>query len=168
MYVLLAALVGTSLFPLTPGHRWTFRDVESGAKLVIAVRPGRVLHGFPGARDLRVRRSGQTVRAWDEADGRWETWFRLGAPIKTTYVVQLAATPLWQKVEVRVAAKSAAVRDRGGKLHRGCTRFAFRQLGGVADAGLTEMSFCPGVGPVRYSETTIAGPRTYALQLPTR
>ena len=28
---------------------------------------------------------------------------------------------------------------------------------------MTELSFCPRVGPVRYSETTIAGPRTYAL-----
>jgi hypothetical protein len=25
------------------------------------------------------------------------------------------------------------------------------------------MTFCPRVGPVRYSETTIAGPRTFAL-----
>jgi hypothetical protein len=163
MHVLVAALVGTSLFPLTPGHRWTFRDVESGAKVVIVMRPGHVLHGFPGAGDLRARALGKTVEAWDEEDGRWETWFRFGAPVKTAYAVELEGTPLWQKVEVRVAATSAAVRDRGGKLHRGCTRFAFRQLGGVADAGLTEMSFCPGVGPVRYSETTIAGPRTYAL-----
>ena len=74
------------------------------------------------------------MQAWDGADGRWEAWFRFRAPVTTSYTVALAGTPLWQKVEVRVASKAAAVRDYGGKLRRGCTRFAFRQLGGVVRA----------------------------------
>jgi hypothetical protein len=158
VHVLLAA-VGLTLFPLAPGTHWTFRDVESGAASSMSVRSRRVLHGFPGAGDLRVRPAGKTVQAWD---GRWKDWFRFGAPIKTTYTVALSRTPLWQNVEVRIVSKTATARDYRGKPYRGCTRFAF-QVGGVADAGLTGMTFCPRLGPVRYSETTIAGPRTFAL-----
>lgn len=152
-------------FPLANGNHWTLRQVDSGVATTISVRrsAGRlVLHGFPGAGDLRVRRAGQTLEAWDPADGRWEAFFRFGAPVGTRYVVKLPRTPLWHSVEVSVASKSAAVRDYNGKLRRGCTRFTF-SYEGVADAGLEHLSFAPGIGPVRYSESTIAGPRTYAL-----
>lgn len=171
MRIALAALIGLTLvsagqprlFPLAAGNRWVVRDVDAGGATTISIRKGRVMHGFPGAGDLRVRRVGQTVQAWDTADRRWEAWFRFGVPLGTRYTVRLATTPLWQSVEVGVTSKSASVRDYHGKLRRGCTRFTFRYLTPIADAGLLGLSFCPGVGPVRYSETTIAGPRTYAL-----
>jgi hypothetical protein len=128
----------------------------------MSVRAGRVLHGFPGAGDLRVRQVGKTVQARDLGDGRWEDWFRFGAPVKATYVVALSGTPLWRRVVVHLESKTATARDYGGKRYRGCTRFTFGAVG-MADAGLTGMTFCPRVGPVRYSETSIAGPRTFAL-----
>jgi hypothetical protein len=162
VHVLLAA-VGLTLFPLAPGTHWTFRDVDSGAASSMSVRAGHVLHGFPGAGDVRVRQVGKSVKAWDRGNGRWEDWFLFGAPAKVTYAVALSQMPLWRKVEVRVASKAASARDYRGKRYRGCTRFAFQELGGIADAGLLGMTFCPRVGPVRYSETTIAGPRTFAL-----
>ena len=162
MHVLVAAAALT-LFPLAPGTHWKFHDVESGGATSMSVRPGRVLHGFPGAGDLRVRHVGKSVKAWDRGNGRWEDWFLFGAPAKAIYAVALSQTPLWRKVEVRVASKTASARDYRGKRYYGCTRFAFRELGGIADAGLLGMTFCPRVGPVRYSETTIAGPRTFAL-----
>jgi hypothetical protein len=104
----------------------------------------------------------QTVHAWDANDGRWEPWFCFGAKKGTRYKVGLASTPLWRDVEVRVGSKRATARDYHGKAHKGCTRFVFG-VRGVADAGVTGMTFCPCVGPVRMSETTIAGPRTFAL-----
>ncbi len=162
MHLALVAVAASMLFPLAPGTQWTFRDVDSGAASSMVVRAGRVLHGFPGAGDLRVRRSGKTVQAWDRGDGRWEDWFRFGAPAKTAYTVALSGTPLWRRVEVRLVSKTATARDHAGKRYRGCTRFAFEAVG-VADAGLLGMTFCPRVGPVRYSETSIAGPRTFAL-----
>ena len=65
MHLALVVVAASMLFPLTPGTHWTFRDVDSGAASSMAVRAGRVLHGFPGAGDLRVRRNGKTVQAWD-------------------------------------------------------------------------------------------------------
>ena len=160
---LLGLALQPSFFPLAPGHRWVLREVDKGSATTISIRKGLVLHGFPGASDLRVRRVGQAVQAWDTKDRRWEAWFRFGLPVGRRYTVRLAATGPWQAVEVGVASKTATVRDYSGKKRRGCTRFVFKQLGPVADAGLIEMAFCPRVGPVRYSETTIAGPRTFAL-----
>jgi hypothetical protein len=162
VHLALVAAVASLFFPLAPGTHWTLRDLDSGAKTTISVGKGRVLHGFPGVGNVRVRSVGKTVQAWDAKDGRWEPWLRFGTKVGRRYMVRLASTPLWQSVEVGVASKTATVRDYHGKAYRGCTRFVF-QVGGVADAGLTEMTFCPRVGPVRYSETSIAGPRTFAL-----
>ena len=165
MHLLLAVVVGSTLFPLAPGSQWTFRDVESGTKIVFAIKKGRVLHGFPGTNDLRVRRLGRTVRAWDTKQRRWEDWFRFGAKVGASYRVSLPAHMLWRSVELAVDSKTASARDYRGKVHRRCTRFVFRQLAPIADAGLLDMAFCPRAGLVRYSETTIAGPRTFALVL---
>ena len=162
MHLALVGAVASLFFPLAPGTHWTLRDIDSGAKTTISVGKGRVLHGFPGAGNVRVRNAGKTVQAWDAKDARWEPWFRFGAKKGERYTVRLASTPLWQSVEVRVASKTASARDYDGKTYRGCTRFNL-QVRGVADAGVTGMTFCPRVGPVRFSETTIAGPRTFAL-----
>lgn len=162
MHVLVAAVLSATLFPLAPGTQWTFRDVDSGATASMSVRAGRVLHGFPGIGDVRVRAKGKTVQAFDRGDGRWEDWFRFGLPAKTAYTVSLSGTPLWRRVVVGLLTKKATTRDYRGKRYRGCTRFIFRAVG-MADAGLTDMTFCPRIGPVRYSETSIAGPRTFAL-----
>jgi hypothetical protein len=162
MHVLLAAL---SLFPLVPGHHWTFRDVQSGAKNDVTVGARRVLTGFPGAGALRVRTSGKTVQAWDTHDRRWEAWFRFGLRARSRYKVALAQTSFWQGVEVTVDSKTASARDYRGKRYANCTRFVFRQLNGLVDAGMNGIVFCPDVGPVRYAEDSIAGPRTYALAL---
>jgi hypothetical protein len=158
----LVAVLSAALFPLAPGTQWTFRDVDSGATASMSVRAGRILHGFPGVGDVRVRNKGNTVQASDQGDGRWENWFRFGLPVKTAYTVALSGTPLWRRVVVGLLSKTATARDYRGKRYRGCTRFIFRVVG-MADAGLTDMTFCPRVGPVRYSETSIAGPRTFAL-----
>src|SRR5690349_5294708 len=106
MHVLIAALVGATLFPLTPGTHWTFREFDSRAVSAMSVRAGGILHGFPGAGNVRVRQVGKTVQAWDRGDGRWEDWFRFGAPTKATYSVALSSTQLWHKVEMRVASRT--------------------------------------------------------------
>jgi len=156
----LLAVAATLLFPLAPGTHWTLRDVHSGAKTTISVAKGRVLHGLPGDGNVRVRSVGKTVQAWDR--GHWEDWFRFGVKAGTRYKVALGSTMLWRDVDVHVVSKRASARDYHRKVHHGCTRFAF-EVGGVADAGVTGMTFCPRVGPVRFSESTIGGPRTFAL-----
>jgi hypothetical protein len=154
------------LFPLADGNRWVLTDVRTGARRVISVdREARVLvlRGFPGAGELRIRRVGQSIRAWDRRDRRWEPFLRLGAARGTRYLVDLGATALWKRVEVTVASNRAVVRDLGDRVWRRCTRLVLRYRGTLDDAGLEELSFAPGVGPVRFVETTIAGPRASAL-----
>ena len=126
MHLALVGAVASLFFPLAPGTHWTLRDIDSGARTTISVGKGRVLHGFPGAGDVRVRNVGKTVQAWDAKDGRWEPWFRFGAKKGERYTVRLASTLLWQSVEVRVASKTASARDYHGKTYRGCMRFVFQ------------------------------------------
>jgi hypothetical protein len=110
-----------------------------------------------------VRNVSGTIQAWDDAESRWEPLLRLGAPAGTAYRVDLAGTTLWHAVTITVASRSTVVRDARGKTHRGCVQLRFRYGKGLADAGLEELVFAPGVGPVRYAEQTIAGVRTQVL-----
>jgi hypothetical protein len=155
-----------SPFPLTDGNRWTLRDVDRNTPRTISARQtseGMVVSGFPGLADMRMRWSGQTLQAWDSSQGRWEALFRFGAAAGERYAVNLADTYLWRSLVVTVSSKRAAVRDFRGRAVAGCTRFTFESRRPIADAGLEEISFAPGVGPVRIVDTTIAGRRVLAL-----
>jgi hypothetical protein len=154
------------LFPLAAGSTWYLADAKSAAGSQVSVRArGNTvfLRGFPGTGDLRVRRAGLGVEAWDTADGRWEPFLRLGAPVGTQYRVDLAPTGLWRNLVVTVASRKLEVEDARGRALRGCVRLTFRNPKGLADAGLEELVFAPGVGIVRISEITIAGTRTRLL-----
>ena len=162
-----AAKKPLSHFPLADGNRWTLRDVESNAATTISVRRESgafVLRGFPGASDLQVRMVEKTLHAWDPDNRRWEPLFRFGARVGAKYTVALRSTALWQAVAVVVASKSAVVHDAEGRTLRGCTKFTFRSRGKLVDAGIEEMVFAPGIGPVRIVEQTIAGPREKTLE----
>lgn len=155
-----------SLFPLDDGNRWTFRSTTVGGVRTVGVeqRPGGlVLNGFPGVGPLRVRTTGRTVEAWDVADRRWEALLRFGAPTGSAYRVSLGEAPLWRGVMVTVTSKQATVRGSGGRAYRSCTRFTLRPPAKLADAGVLELSFAPGVGLVRWEEQSIDGPREWAL-----
>jgi hypothetical protein len=155
-----------SLFPFADGNRWTLRERTSGAPMTISMRgrPGAfVLHRFPGLEAVRVRRVRGSVEAWDSADRRWEPFLRLSASVGTRYRVDLAGSVLWESVDVAVASKRALVRDYRGRVLRRCTRLTFRYRSPIADAGLEQLSFAPGIGPVSVSETTIAGTRERVL-----
>ncbi len=155
-----------SMFPLADGNRWTFRSETVGGVRTVAVeqRPGGlVLNGFPGVGPLRVRTSGRTVEAWDTADRRWEALLRFGAPTGSAYRVSLGEAPLWRGALVTVASKKATVFGSGGRAYRACTQFTLRPPAKLADAGVLELSFAPGVGPVNWVEQSIAGPREWAL-----
>lgn len=155
-----------SPFPLADGNRWVLRDTETGtARTILLVRKpsGLVLRGLPGAADLRVRGAGKTKEAWDPASRRWEPLLRLGAPAGTRYVVDVGNSGLWRSLQVTVASRQAVVHDARGKTLRGCVRLTFRAKKPIADAGLEELTFAPGIGPVAVTEITIAGPRRSTL-----
>jgi hypothetical protein len=159
-----------SFFPLQVGKSWQLYDERTGvrASSVAVVREadpaGFVLRGFPGLPEARVRRVGDAVEAWDPGAGRWEPFLRLGAPAGTTYRVDLPQTLFWRNVVVTVATRDATVADANGRSVRGAVRLTIRSKGKLADAGLEELVFAPGIGLARVVETTIAGPRVTVLE----
>jgi hypothetical protein len=149
--------------PLADGSRWTLTTPDGVGRTTMSVR-GATLHGLPGAGPLRVRAAGASVQAWDAAQRRWEPFLRLGAPRGSRYVVDLSGTLLWQAVEVTVATRAARVRDARGRLHVGAVRLVVRPRKPIPDAGIAELVFARGVGPVRIVEQTIAGERVLLLR----
>ena len=142
------------------------RDVERGGTATVSVARGSsglVLRGLVGAPELRVRAAGRSVEAWDSSAGRWEPFLQLGAAAGTTYAVDLAGTALWRSLVVTVAARTAVVHDGRDKTLRNCVRLTFQARKPIADAGLEELVFAPGVGIVRTTEQTIAGLRVRVL-----
>ena len=156
-----------SHFPLSAGNTWYLVDAKNASASTVSVRTrsagGVFLRGFPGTGDLRVRRAGAGVEAWDAADSRWEPFLRLGATAGTRYRVDLPRTGLWRNLLVLVASRQLEVEDARGRRFGDCVRLIFRNPKGLADAGLEELVFAPGIGLVRVKETTIAGTRTRLL-----
>lgn len=158
---------GSAHFPLAAGNRWTLED-DDGRLNAISVgdtaASGLILRGFPGTRDLRVRLDGRTVEAWDGGQNRWEPFLRLGAAAGTTYTVNLSDVVLWRNVRVTVASRTAVLHDARERKLEDCVRLTFRYGKGIADAGIEELVFAPGVGIVRTTVQTIAGPRVSLLR----
>lgn len=160
------AAVRPGLLPLAAGNRWVLRDERGGGAATVTVvrgASGLVLRGLVGAGDLRVRPAGQAVQAWDPSERRWEPFLRLGAPARTMYAVDLAKTAFWRSLVVTVASRHATIVDGRGKTHRNSVRLTFAAREPIADAGVEEVVFAPGVGFVRITEQTIAGPRVRVL-----
>jgi hypothetical protein len=161
-----AAVTTPSLLPLAQGNRWVLRDPDRGGTRTVSVAHGPsgfLLRGLPGAGELRVRTAGRAVEAWDATSGRWEPFLRLGAAAGTTYLVDLPKTGLWRALTVKVASRRAEVEDARGKVLRNCVRLTFTTRKPIADAGLQELVFAPGVGIALTQEQTIAGPRIHLL-----
>jgi len=161
-----AASPAPRYLPLANDNRWLLQDRDGGGVQTITVgrgAPGLVLRGVPGAGDVQVRAVGQSVEAWDPAGGRWEPFLRLGAPVGTKYAVALSTAPLWRSLIVTVASRQAVVEDARGKTLRNCVRLTFAARKPFPDAGVEEFVFAPGVGFVRTSVQTIAGPREHLL-----
>jgi hypothetical protein len=152
-------------FPLTPGKQWFLTDGTGTVTRTVSIvrrNGGLWLRGFPGLADTPVRGRVAAVDARYRA--RWVPFLRLGAPAGTRYLVDLGPTTLWHHVGVTVASRKAVVTDADGRVHRRCIRLTITApKGGVADAGVEELSFAPGVGLVALTEQTIAGPRRLLL-----
>jgi hypothetical protein len=158
---------GRSYLPLQPRNEWTFEDLRYGGESALTVTRASAgvfgLEGFPGAPELRVRWSSQTLQAWDPEDRWWEALLRLGARAGTTYAVDLPQ-PLWRGVQVTVASRRATVHNPVlRRSYSGAIRLAVRPDPDLADAGLTELCFAPRVGLVRWVEESIAGPVEHVL-----
>ncbi len=164
-----AALPGSSrhYFPLRPGNEWTFADLRYGGAETLSVARGGAgtfrLAGFPGAPNLRVRWSAQTLQAWDAGDRRWEALLRLGARAGTSYRVDLPQ-PFWSGAQITVASRRATFYNAAlRRSHTATVRLAIRPSPELSDAGVTGLWFAPRLGLVRWVEQSIAGPIEHVL-----
>ena len=71
-------------------------------------------------------------------------------------------------MRVTIASKNVTARDNHGSVYRRCAQLTFRFA--LFDAGLQEMVFAPGVGPLRIVEIWIgnamASPSARTANLP--
>ncbi len=168
-----------SYFPLREGYRWVYEKtgpsgtttwqasvVETSGSL-----PGSGFHLLTGYflgpprmvhSDLRGR-----VTEIDFNGEREYLWYRLGAPVGTTWELEWAPSPLMMPIPACIAGSKLQLVSRdetvtvpAGEFH-GVVQVEFRSQ--CADAGITAEWFAPGVGLVRRVETTIAGPVTSEL-----
>jgi hypothetical protein len=162
-----------SYFPLQVGNTWTYarggalsRDTwtASVAERVVAAN-GRAyfaLDGYFGPRRL-VRSSLRSAVTEFNPDGPEDNlWYLLGAPVGTSWVIQLEALPTLGPIadcvsgsKVVVASRTEAIRVPAGEF-RNVVRLDFASP--CADAGITSEYFAPGVGLVRRDESSFAGP----------
>lgn len=154
--------------PLAVGNQWVY--VERGraageprtVEVVTASQVGAgvyfQLSGFAGgAAWVRYTATGDLVQ-WDPAENREKLWYAFSAPESVSWRPQLPV-PCLDRASIRT--RSVEVRVPAGVFSPSLT--VEYQPGSCADAGFLEEAFAPGVGLLRRSEQTIAGPRTLEL-----
>jgi len=158
------------LFPAQVGMSWTY----AGSPMEMA-RSVRIVgeeitadgslyvwwDGFQGRHAVRKDADGRvlSLRA-----GEWQMLFDLVANEGTTWTIGKGGEgeDLLDGSTVTVVSRSAQIRVPYGAFEP-CVELGLRPDPGLADAGVTRMWFAPGVGLLKWEETTIAGPQTYEL-----
>ena len=156
-------------FPAKPGLVWTYagRPVET-ARVVRIVEvelangtSEMVWEGLAGRRTIQYRTAGQV---WEVRNGQERLLLDLQAPEGSVWTIPPLedADDLLDGTGFTVTDRSAAVRVPYGVLED-CVYLRMRPSPALADAGVTEAWFAPGLGLVQWTETTIVGPQTYEL-----
>jgi hypothetical protein len=152
--------------PLQTGNRWMYRaDRLGGASTVVEVTGQRkvgeheyaVVRGWFGQNEVLLRRNESGRLVASAGEGVERLWVDFQSPAGQMFDTEMPPCP----------AKGAVVqRDGSG-------RYPIAEFANVpairyiptfcADAGVTAEEYLPGVGLLKRTETTIAGPKTYEL-----
>jgi len=155
-------------FPLAVGNQWVYRQQASpqAPRITVEVtgateRGGHTyyeLSGYAGARAwVRQTGPGELVEQVPR-DGSEQLWYSFYAPDRAAWNPQLFLPCLGQ---ARISARNAEVRVPAGAFS---SALLIHYLPGLcSDAGFLEEAFAPGVGLLRRTEITFAGPRTMEL-----
>ena len=155
-------------FPLAAGNSWTYTIEGRAASGTVTVRVTKSvetaarqyfrLEGFtPRPALVRVDSQGRLLEFRPDS-GTEHLWYDFGAAEGTTWMPELLNPCLGT---ARLASRHADVAVPVGDfndalvIRHGTTN--------CADAGIQEEVFAPGIGLLRRTETTIAGPRSMAL-----
>jgi len=155
-------------FPLATGNQWVYveRGRLAGEAITVEVAAsGRLggntyyqLNGFSGAPAwVRYTLAGELVQ-YDPSGGPEKLWYAFSSPSGAGYRPQLPE-PCLQQASIRT--HNLEVRVPAGVFSSSLA--IDYNPGPCADAGFSEEVFAPGVGLVRRTAITIAGPRTLEL-----
>lgn len=161
----LSLAAGPDYFPLQSGNSWAFR----GSARWFNANPQSVeIQGTERFRDrdyLRVSFFDRTIylravengiNVFNTSSGQEQTWLLFDATQGQSVPVAIEPCTRAAKIE----SKAAKIKTPAGEWDN-AIQFTFEQS--CADAGITSMYFVPGVGPVVYETTSIAGPVRWEL-----
>jgi len=161
------AAEGDDYFPLTAGSTWSYTgsplktarlvrviDVEESAEGVVFV-----WDGFSGERVVRKDDDG---KVYYRSGDSWELLFDLGAEKDVSWTIGGPEGDLLAGSVAAVVSREEVVRLPFGVVEESL-HLAIRPSPSLADAGLLEIWFGPGLGVIKWVEQTFAGPQTYEL-----
>lgn len=152
-------------FPLQPGNSWAFRGT---GRWFNSTPQSIEIQGVERFRDRdysRVSFFGRTVylratetgiNVFDPSSGQEQTWIQFDGAPGQSFPVAIEPCTRAAKIE----STAAKVKTPAGEWTN-AIQFTFEPS--CADAGLTSMYFVPGLGPVVYETTSIAGPVRWEL-----
>jgi len=155
-------------FPLAAGNSWTYKIDRFGPEegVTVEVREPVEIEGvayFPvaglGSASVLLRHDARgRLLEYKREEGREALWFDFGAPVGGNWTPEL---PDGCTGEASLAARHEPATVPAGTFSE--TAVIRYGPGACADAGVSEDVFAAGVGLLRRTETTIAGPRTMSL-----
>ena len=150
--------------PLQPGNSWVFRSssrlgaspqsivIESTERFGDAVYTRVSLFEKP----IYLRATDSGIAVFNTDSRQEATWLNFGGAVGESVPVAIDACTRSAKVETR----STRVKTAAGEWDN-ALQLVFEPS--CADAGLTTLYFVPGLGPVVFERTSIAGPVRYEL-----
>lgn len=166
--IALSADSRANYFPLAAGNSWTYQVDRLGPEDGVTIEVGEPaeiggvayfpVSGLGGESVLlRMDSRGRLVQYLRD-QGTTALWFDFGAPVGGTWTPEL---PGGCTGEATLASRNESVSVPAGTFRE--TAAVQYGPGDCADAGIGEDVFAVGVGLLRRTETTIAGPRTMSL-----
>jgi hypothetical protein len=151
-------------FPLQNGNSWLFKSTSRLARSPQSVEVqgtekrrerdySRV--DFFG-RTLYLRGENNRILVFNTEAGQERTWLDFSADVGSSVPVDIDQCVR----SARIQSKAAKIKTEAGEWDN-AIHFVFEPS--CADAGITTMYFVPGVGPVVYETTSIAGPVRWEL-----
>ncbi|MBI4614604.1 MAG: hypothetical protein HY720_13420 [Planctomycetes bacterium] len=159
------AATAQELWPAQAGNTWTYEvsgQIGNGttheAKVVATSGGWSKIEGFEGTHWWYMSGQSGRVWVWNESAGNYSLVFDLGLAKGAKFTMNFPGATCLDKTTWTVAEKNATLDTEVGTF-TGCVVLALVQSP-CADAGLGEVAFAPGVGIVRTSSQSIAGPKT--------
>ncbi|MDP6779008.1 MAG: BsuPI-related putative proteinase inhibitor, partial [Candidatus Latescibacteria bacterium] len=160
---------GHAYFPTQVGMTWTYggspMEVARMVRILEATTVGTdsvfYWDGFQGRRALSVRDSGQV---FEHREGKWRLLFDLGSTVGVSWTLEgtPASGDLMDGTQVTVRSRTDTVTVPYGTLAP-CIHLVLKPSPQLADAGVVDAWFAPGIGLVKWVENSFAGPQTYEL-----